>query len=88
MNTNFHALVFISTIIVYIILRSYKKAEPDSKKTSNLIYVLLVPIILYGGHYYFTKQSNNIVIDEIPQNNISEDILTTPYPVSSDTSSF
>ena len=89
MDTNFHAFVFISTIVVYIILRSYKKSEAEYKKTSNLIYVLLVPVILYGGHYYFNKPANIIVIqnkDSISQikESLSDDLLSAPYPVSSD----
>jgi hypothetical protein len=87
MDTNFHAFVFISTIVVYIILRSYKKSETEDKKTSNLIYVLLVPVILYGGHYYFNKNPNTIPNkDSISQikESISDDLLTAPYPVSSD----
>lgn len=85
MNTNFHAFVFISTIVVYIILRSYKKSEPEEKKTSNLIYVLLVPVILYSGHYYFNKTSSQGTIIETPntQSSVSEELLTTPYPISS-----
>jgi hypothetical protein len=91
MNTNFHAFVFISTIVVYIVLRSYKKSEPESKKTSNLIYVLLVPIILYGGHYYYSnyytpKIQTNIETPSIKES-VSEDLLTTPYPVSSSSDS-
>jgi hypothetical protein len=39
MDTNFHAFVFISTIVFYIILRSYKKKEPEEKKTSNLKFI-------------------------------------------------
>jgi hypothetical protein len=94
MHTNFHAFVFISTIVVYIILRSYKKLEPKNKGSSNLIYVLLIPVILYGGQYYFNKSNttnnndilnNDILNDNILNNErVSSDILTTPYPVSSD----
>ena len=89
MDTNFHAFVFISTIVVYIILRSYKKSESEDKKTSNLIYVLIVPVILYGGHYYFNKNTNTIPTptkDSISQikESIPDDLLTAPYPVSSD----
>jgi hypothetical protein len=84
MDTNFHAFVFIATIVFYIILRSYKKKEPEDKKHSNLIYVLLVPIILYTGNYFYQKNKQNVLsIQEQPQS-ISEDLLTTPYPVSSD----
>jgi hypothetical protein len=83
MDTNFHAFVFISTIVVYIILRSYKKSETEDKKTSNLIYVLLVPVILYGGHYYFNNKNTIPIISQIKES-MSDELLTTPYPVSSD----
>lgn len=89
MDTNFHAFVFITTIVFYIILRSYKKKEPEHKKTSNLIYVLAIPIILYGGHYFFYKDKdksvtlNNSQLTEI-SSHTSEDLLSIPYPVTSD----
>jgi multisubunit Na+/H+ antiporter MnhB subunit len=87
MDTNFHAFVFIATIVFYIILRSYKKKEPEDKKTSNLIYVLLVPIILYTGNYFYQKNKQNTLSQEqLPsiEHSISDDLLTAPYPVSSD----
>jgi multisubunit Na+/H+ antiporter MnhB subunit len=88
MNINFHAFVFTSTIIVYIILKSYKKSKPEYKKTSNLIYVLLVPVVLYSGNYYFNKNINqqNILIETQSSINdaMSENLLTKPYPISSD----
>lgn len=86
MNTHFHAFVFGITLIVYIILRSYKKSNTDNHNTSNFIYVLLTPIILYGGHYYFYNTSynqTNIIEPSITQSSVSENLLTTPYPVSS-----
>lgn len=85
MDTNFHAFVFIATFVVYVILKSYKKTEPENKKTSNLIYVLFVPLILYGGHYYYNRNTpipNTITNSH--NSSVSEDLLTTPYPVSSD----
>jgi|688.fasta_scaffold260193_2 hypothetical protein len=91
MDTNFHAFVFISTIVVYIILRSYKKSEAEDKKTSNLIYVLLVPVILYGGHYYYYFNKNTSISQDLNKDSISQikespldDLLSVPYPVSSD----
>jgi hypothetical protein len=88
MDTNFHAFVFIATIVFYIILRSYKKKEPEDKKTSNLIYVLLVPIILYTGNYFYQKNKQNTlsIQEQLPsiEHSISDDLLTAPYPVSSD----
>lgn len=89
MDTNFHAFVFITTIVFYIILRSYKKKEPEHKKTSNLIYVLAIPVMLYGGHYFFYKDkqviTNDSQLTEI-SSHTSEDLLSIPYPVTSDTS--
>lgn len=91
MDTNFHAFVFITTIVFYVVLRSYKKSEPENKKTSNLIYVLSVPIVLYGGHYFLYKNKNTLTPTQIQNNqniesSLSDDLLTTPYPISSDTS--
>jgi hypothetical protein len=89
MDTNFHAFVFISTIVVYIILRSYKKSNVEDKKASNLIYILLVPVILYSGQYYFNKNTNitqnlnKYSISQIKES-LSDDLLSAPYPVSSD----
>lgn len=89
MDTNFHAFVFITTIVFYIVLRSYKKKEPEHKKTSNLIYVLAVPIILYGGHYYLYKDKPIAIKSDLTEitSHTSEDLLSIPYPISSDTSS-
>jgi hypothetical protein len=92
MDTNFHAFVFITTIVFYVVLRSYKKSEPETKKTSNLIYVLSVPIILYGGHYFLYKDKNTSTPTQIQhlqdtEPSLSGDLLTTPYPISSDSSS-
>lgn len=91
MDANFHAFVFISTIVFYVILRSYKKKEPEHKKTSNLIYVLLVPVILYGGNYFLYKKDNiplslNNNVPSSTSSSHSEDLLSIPYPISSDTS--
>jgi len=89
MNTNFHAFVFISTFVCYIILRSYKK---HIESTHNLfMYVLFVPIILYGG-YYFTQQQTTqsippqpspITLPISPNTTIDSELLTAPYPLSS-----
>lgn len=84
MDTNFHTLVFIFTLVVYIILRSYKKLNTDDSKSSNLIYVLLVPVILYSGNYYFNITKLNKKDTLRVSGSMSEDLLSIPYPVSSD----
>ncbi len=84
-NKNFHAFVIITTIVFYVILRSYKKPNNENKKPSNLIYVLLIPITLYGGNYLYNLSSNT-TITSTPIQNLSDDLLSVPYPVSSNSS--
>jgi hypothetical protein len=53
-DLNFHVFVIILTIIIYIILKKRTQSKKNSK--FNIIYVLLVPIILYGGNYLLKGQ--------------------------------
>lgn len=58
---NFHVFVLISTIVYYILLRFYKRSvllqqkKNDTKDSSNLIYVLFVPVLLYLTRFIFLK---------------------------------
>lgn len=83
---NFHIFVIVATLAVYIILKSYKSNDEssDNSNKSNLIYVLLTPIILYSGNYFLTKNTE-LTSTNNPSNNssISEELLSIPYPVSS-----
>lgn len=64
---NFHVFVLISTIVYYILLRFYKRSvllqqkSNDTKDSSNLIYVLFVPVLLYLTRFIFfrTQITNN-----------------------------
>lgn len=57
---NFHIFVLISTIIFYIIFRFYKYQvqNESNKKKSFLIYVLLIPCLLYLTKFMFNIQNN------------------------------
>lgn len=86
MNINFHIIVFVTTIIVYIFFRVSKDPNEYNKK-SNLIFVLLTPIILYVGNYFYNKQhlhlqEYDVNSDIISDNNTSSDLLSVPYPQS------
>lgn len=92
---NFHIFVAIITCIFYIFLRIYKSeiisknTDNKNKKSSNLLYVLFLPAILYLTNFMFYKQNNLIgeikVVEGGGMNNIniSEDLLSIPYPESS-----
>ena len=87
--------VIISTIIFYIILRSYKTAEePNNKKSNKFMYLVLLPVILYTGEYFYSANKNvtpnlNINIDDTHNiiQDMSEDLLSAPYPASTISSS-
>ena len=84
---NFHIFVIVATLAVYIILKSYKSNDNDESHKSNLIYVLLTPIILYSGNYFLTKNTDSLSVDnQSNSSSISEELLSIPYPVSSDSS--
>lgn len=65
---NFHVFVLVSTLVYYILLRLYKRSvllqlqKKDTQESSNLIYVLFVPVLLYLTRFIFLKSqiiSNN-----------------------------
>ena len=85
MNINFHFFVSISTLVFIFFLKHYKssliKKYDQDKKHHSFIYVLFLPIILYLAYYLFiikdtTKLNTAINLLE----NLSEDIITSPYP--------
>jgi len=79
-DLNFHVLVIILTMIIYIVFK--KRAQnKKSKKFTNYIYIL-VPIVLYGGNYLL-KEKENIKSEA---SSVSS-ILKTPYPLSESSSS-
>lgn len=99
---NFHIFVLISSILFYLFLRSYKyniltsksslkkskNRRNRNKKSSNLIYALFLPIVLYTFYYIFIYKPNHNIHSYSP-NYISHDThsvfsdngLTKPYPV-------
>jgi hypothetical protein len=60
---NFHIFVLISTVIFYIIFRFYKYQvqNESNKKKSFLIYVLLIPSLLYLTKFMFNIQNNTSI---------------------------
>ena len=93
---NFHIFVIITTIVFYIILRTYKyQIQTESEKysktnKSNLIYVLFIPGMLYLTKFIFIDKSQeiietNTVLKIKPEmSQISSDtLLSIPYPESS-----
>lgn len=91
MEGNFHAFVFIMTIAAYVYFKNSKKEQDkQTPKKSNLIYVLSVPIILYTGFYFYkSKQQQTIISNNSSQAQSyvdNEDLLSIPYPMSSESS--
>lgn len=95
MNNSYHVFVIITTVIVYIFLSSKKNDKDDSKEIS-IVYLLSTPVILYSGYYFLynpiTKleetgfNSNISTKHSVFKNDIinySDDLLSDPYPVSS-----
>lgn len=88
---NFHMFVLISTVIFYILLRIYKKSiNKGKKKQSNLIYVLIVPLMMYLYHFMYiekdVRQVDNVIdkLETVVQSTLpSESLLTSPFPESS-----
>jgi multisubunit Na+/H+ antiporter MnhB subunit len=90
----FHLFVLVSTILYFIVLRSYKKANKPSfrksQKQSNFIYLLFVPVILYIAYYFFLGESggtstladnyNDSILLDNRSSNISENLLSSPFP--------
>jgi heme/copper-type cytochrome/quinol oxidase subunit 2 len=87
-NMNFHIFVAIITCVFYVFLRIYKSnIQNDNKKKSksNFLYILFIPIVLYITHFLYSKSNEN-TINQIEKPNsleISEDLLSIPYPESS-----
>jgi heme/copper-type cytochrome/quinol oxidase subunit 2 len=92
-NMNFHIFVAIITCVFYVFLRIYKSKVQNDNKTkskSNFIYILFIPIILYITHFLYYNEINNDLqsspAQQIEKHNslqISEDLLSIPYPESS-----
>ena len=73
---NFHIFVLIATIIFYIIFRFYKYQiqTQNNKKKSFLIYVLLIPCLLYLTKFIFNIQGITTDITTNIQRDIQRNI--------------
>lgn len=85
MNINFHAIVIISTIIGYLFIRNHNVRDKTEK--SNLIYVLLIPALLYTGQYLYgggDTSDGSFIKDITVKNDMvsSNDVLSGLYPAS------
>lgn len=80
MEVNFNIIVLLITIAVYFLLRYIKNTNDKHDKSSNLIYLICVPIFLYLGRYFY-KNNNEIKPDLKVELDINSDLLTEPYPV-------
>lgn len=91
--SNFHVFVLASTLLYYILLRLYKRSvlnqEKNVEETSNLIYVLFIPVLLYLTKFLFLKSqiiSNNYygaAPSQINSAPVVDRYIRTPYPESS-----
>lgn len=86
MDNNYHIFVVISTIIVYVFLSS-RKNENKYETNTSIMYILYVPIVLYGGYYFFNSPSTKLEsvessLDSVPSvKNISISKLQVDNPV-------
>ena len=70
---NFHIYVLIATIIFYVIFSFYKyQVQNESKKRSILIYVLLIPCLLYLTKFIFNIQNNDFSSIQNEYTNITD----------------
>jgi hypothetical protein len=89
----YHIFVIVSTFIYFIILKNFKsdiesnikkrhlKSYYHKKKSSNLIYVLFLPALLYaGGYILIYNYKNGITMKKGGDLTSTEGILTAPYP--------
>lgn len=87
LNSNFYIVVLISTILGYLVLK-YNKTNSEKPK-SNLIYVLLIPIIMCSIKYYCNSEGQldiNINTNTNSINSSSSEILSGVYPASTSVS--
>lgn len=80
---NIHVYVLFVTFVMYLVLRNYKKKllndkDTQSKKSSNMLYLMIVPIAIYG-YDFLTNTSDVHPIDSIMDSK-SVELLKKPYP--------
>jgi hypothetical protein len=94
---NYHLFVLICTVVFYAVFRIYKYNNTDvtqDSKQSNLIYVLIVPAMLYLAKYWYFDNVNDV--PHVPHgshgsyishkdftSSSSDTLMTKPYPDSS-----
>lgn len=91
----FHLFAFAMTFIYFLLLRQYKKTiqmaiyEPNTRKkrSSNFIYLLFVPLILYITYYLFNEcrttsifKTTSIVKNTPPPSRATSSVLSAPFP--------
>ena len=91
---NIHIIVIIATIIFYFYLTQRKEnkgtqgtSTEDLARQGSLLYLLYVPLIIYSGYYYFVRDSNIPILPNI-NSNISDDLLSEPFPTTTSNSTF
>lgn len=91
---NYHLFVLICTVVFYAVFRIYKYNNTDvtqDSKQSNLIYVLIVPAMLYLAKYWYFDNVNDVPhVPHVPHvshgsgtSSSSDTLMTKPYPDSS-----
>lgn len=95
---NFNIFVAIITCVFYVFLRIYKRdilKDKKQKSKSHFLYILFVPAVLYLTNFIFynSKITDKDIISVNSNTggggnikntlNISEDLLSIPYPESS-----
>ena len=77
---NIHVYVLFVTFVMYLGLRNYKKKllndkDTQTKKSSNMLYLMIVPIAIYGYDFLTTKSDVGSIVDSK-----SVELLKKPYP--------
>lgn len=90
---NFHVFVTVSTIIYYIVLKSFRGSLNPNKsrrkqKESKLAYVLFLPLVLYACYYLFiipktpTRSTPTVLGNPANGGNPGSSIDSAPFPPS------
>lgn len=93
---NYHFVVLFATLVNWILYKMYGKSveykikHPKEEPSSNFVYILYLPVLLYIIYFFFVnKNPSNIVVPNVtvqmpsaPIKPVS-DILSVPYPPSS-----
>lgn len=85
MVVDFNTFVIFATIAFYFLLKRFVSEQKTKKKrSSNLIYVFFIPIVLYIGKYLFTPIHETVLghsdLDSISSVKSNMSVTTSPYP--------